>query len=360
MKILAILGSPHGLRGATNDVLSEVLAGCTGEGVETETVILSKQKIRYCVGCGNCLTKGVCTQKDDVPELHEKMREADGIILASPVYLGTVTGQMKTFLDRCLPLGHRPSFQGKYGISVAVSAGFFDVQTADYMLGVLIAFGVAPVGKVCGIAAGPGLLEQKEVVVAYARRLGQQLVTAIREQHEYPETGEQRRAHAFFRDLIYKYRHFFKADYKYWKEQGWLTMPLAEEEEARPAASASPSTTDTQLLTKLRSLLEAMPLAFDPAASKGLDAIIQLSLHSGQETLHYHFTIRNQTCQGEEGAATEPTLLLEGPAETWLAISEGRLDGAQAFMKGDFKVDGDMQVLMQFRSLFRNPQDTSS
>ncbi len=352
MKILAILGSPHGLRGATNGVLSEVLAGCTGKGVEIETIVLSKQKIKYCVGCANCLTKGACNQKDDVSAIHDKMREADGIILASPVYLGTVTGQMKVFLDRCLPLGHRPSFHGKYGISVAVSAGFMDVPTADYLLGVLVAFGVAPVGTVCGIAAAPGLLEQQDVVVAYARRLGRQLVTAIREQHEYPETGEQRRAHAFFRDLIYKYRKFFKADYEYWKEQGWLTIPQVEEEPQPSTTAAAPSEDDEQTFVKLRSLLGAIPQAFDPSAAQGLDATIQLVLHSGPETLHWYFTIREQKCQGKEGSVSKPTLLLEGPAKTWVAISEGRIDGAQAFIQGDFKFEGDLQVLMQFSTLF--------
>ena len=351
MKILAILGSPHGLKGATNEVLSEVLNGCTGKGVEIETIVLSKQKIGYCVGCGSCLTKGVCSKRDDVAAIHEKMRQADGIILASPVYLGTVTGQMKVFLDRCLPLGHRPGFHGKYGLSVAVSAGLMDVQTADYMLGVLTAFGVAPVGKICGIAAGPGLMEQKESTMAFARRLGKQLVTAIREKHLYPETGEQRRAHAFFRDLIYRYRHFFRADYEYWKEKGWLDMPM-DEDTPSTVTSTSSSTSDAETLTKLRSLLSAMPQAFDPTESKGVDAVIQLSLHSGHETLHYFLTIHDQKCKGEEGVAENPNLRLEGPAETWLAISEGRLDGAQAFMQGDIKFEGDMQVLMKFTSLF--------
>ena len=164
MKILAILGSPHGLEGATNELLTQVLESCRKEGAQTETIVLSKQKILYCVGCGNCLTEGECSIKDDVPKIHKKMSEVDGIIFASPVYLGTVTGQMKTFLDRCLPIGHRPSLQGKYGLAVVASAGIMDVPTKVFLENALTAFGVTCVGGICGIAVGPGMFEQEEII----------------------------------------------------------------------------------------------------------------------------------------------------------------------------------------------------
>ncbi|MHA1637414.1 MAG: flavodoxin family protein, partial [Candidatus Thorarchaeota archaeon] len=164
MKILAILGSPHGLEGSTYELLRKIIDSCKAEGAETETIVVSKKKILYCVGCANCLMEGECRIKDDVPEIHKKMEEADGIIFASPVYLGTVTGQMKTFIDRCLPLGHRPNLHGRYGLSVVASGGIFDVQTAEYLLSALASFGLAPVGSICGVAVAPGMFEETEIV----------------------------------------------------------------------------------------------------------------------------------------------------------------------------------------------------
>jgi multimeric flavodoxin WrbA len=138
------------------------------------------------------------------------MAEVDGIIFASPVYLGTVTRQMKTFLDRCLPLGHRPQLMGKYGLAVAVSAGIQDVETRDYLQNALTSFGVSVVGGICGIAVGPGFLDEEEIVTEHATRLGNQLVTAIREKHQYPETGELRVHEPFSETLLFDIKAFFR------------------------------------------------------------------------------------------------------------------------------------------------------
>lgn len=118
MKVLAINGSPRGEKGNTEVLLQEFLNGCIDTGAETETIYLKDKKIKHCIGCFTCWTKtpGKCIHKDDMEELLLKISEADVMVYATPLYYFTVTGLMKDFIDRKLPLGKREIIKsdGKY------------------------------------------------------------------------------------------------------------------------------------------------------------------------------------------------------------------------------------------------------
>ena len=281
------------------------------------------------------------------------MAEVDGIIFASPVYLGTVTGQMKTFLDRCLPLGHRPQLMGKYGLAIAVSAGIQDVETRDYLQNALTSFGVSVVGGICGIAVGPGFLEEEEILTEHATRLGNQLVTAIREKHQYPETGEFRRARAFFRDLIIRYQGLFQKDYEYWNEKGWLILPKDKRSESATIEGVESTELETaDTLSKCREMFEQMPLVFNPEEAKNLSATFQFEINSGPDTLVWHLKIKDNTCTGGEGSVKKPSLIVRCSASDWIALSEGRLGGMKAFITGRLKTSGNWRLLTKFQQMF--------
>ncbi|NMM63767.1 flavodoxin family protein [Clostridium sp. P21] len=109
MKILAINGSPRGEKGNTEVILKPFLKGCEEAGSEIEIVYLKDKNIKHCSGCFTCWTKtpGKCIHKDDMEELLKKVLEADIIVYATPLYYFTVTGIMKDFMDRMLPLNNR-------------------------------------------------------------------------------------------------------------------------------------------------------------------------------------------------------------------------------------------------------------
>ncbi|WP_147565830.1 flavodoxin family protein [Clostridium tyrobutyricum] len=106
MKILAINGSPNGKNGNTDVMLQHFLKGCKRAGGEVETVYLKDKNIHHCSGCFNCWTKtpGKCIHKDDMGELLDKILQTDIMVYATPLYYFTVTGIMKDFMDRMLPL----------------------------------------------------------------------------------------------------------------------------------------------------------------------------------------------------------------------------------------------------------------
>lgn len=106
MKITAFNGSPKADRGSTQVIISALLEGAAYAGASTENVLLARKKIGHCIGCFTCWTKtpGKCVLKDDTEELLQKYMSSDIVIMASPLYVDHVTGIMKDFMDRSLPL----------------------------------------------------------------------------------------------------------------------------------------------------------------------------------------------------------------------------------------------------------------
>jgi multimeric flavodoxin WrbA len=106
MKVLAINGSP---RKAWNTamLLNSALEGAASKGAKTELVHLYDLDFKGCTSCFSCKIKngksyGKCALKDDLTPILQKAAEADAIILGSPIYIGYVTGEMKSFLERLI------------------------------------------------------------------------------------------------------------------------------------------------------------------------------------------------------------------------------------------------------------------
>jgi multimeric flavodoxin WrbA len=107
MKILAINGSPRGKKGNTFIMVESFLAGAKAAGAETEHVLLAERQIEPCKGCFSCWLKtpGKCVIKDDMTEMLEKIKtKPDIVVFATPLYVFNVTGLMKNFMDRTVPL----------------------------------------------------------------------------------------------------------------------------------------------------------------------------------------------------------------------------------------------------------------
>jgi len=122
MRILGINGSPHEA-GNTSFALRYALQACQQLGAETEYFSLAGKDLHPCDGCWTCRSGECVYVADDMAPILEAMRRCDGLLLASPVYMGLVTGQMKVMMDRSVPLRanrDRPfSMSGKVGGGIA-------------------------------------------------------------------------------------------------------------------------------------------------------------------------------------------------------------------------------------------------
>lgn len=118
--IVGICGSPR--KQATHYVLERALGTLEDEGFETEFFTVRGKNISPCRHCDYCLRNRECVLKDDMYPLYDLLRGAQGIIIATPVYNGGVSAQVKAIMDRCRALGAEDydSLRGKVGMGIAV------------------------------------------------------------------------------------------------------------------------------------------------------------------------------------------------------------------------------------------------
>ena len=129
MKVLLINGSPHP-NGNTALALREMEKVFAEEGIKADTLRIGSEAIRGCIACGSCNRNGKCVFDDAVNVAAEKFREADGLVVASPVYYASPNGTVEAFMDR---LFYSTPFDKtmKVGAAVAVARRAGTTATMD-------------------------------------------------------------------------------------------------------------------------------------------------------------------------------------------------------------------------------------
>jgi multimeric flavodoxin WrbA len=118
--IVGICGSPR--QQATEYVLEEALQILEKKGFKTKLWTVRGKEIAFCTHCDYCLVEKACVLQDDMQELYVLLTEATGIILATPVYNGGVSAQIKAVMDRtrAAVASDENIFKGKIGMGIAV------------------------------------------------------------------------------------------------------------------------------------------------------------------------------------------------------------------------------------------------
>jgi multimeric flavodoxin WrbA len=178
MKVVAIVGSPHA-DGNTAYLVDAALKEIAAQGIETEKIVLGQYVVNPCMGHEKCGTFAACKIKDDAPAIVKKYNEADGVILASPVYFFDVTAQMKAFIDRnFFTFTHEGKKKAKYAGLLAQGGG----GGADETINTLKAFVGLPEQN---IFIASGYTDNKPAkdtpaLVKKAREMGQQLAAKLK------------------------------------------------------------------------------------------------------------------------------------------------------------------------------------
>ena len=100
MKVLGVVGSQR-KNGNTSALVKEALKPFEENGIDTELLFLGDYNINDCNGCDGCQDTFRCIVDDDMQDIYPKILEADAIVLGSPTYFYNISGDMKTFIDRC-------------------------------------------------------------------------------------------------------------------------------------------------------------------------------------------------------------------------------------------------------------------
>lgn len=145
-RILALHGGRK--KGNTTRVLDEIEALFTNHDITLERVVLTTQAFSACKGCMRCITNGTCPLNDDLTRLFARLSKYDGIIFATPVYIGTLSGTMKHVLDRACAFYHRPPLAGIPLLSVATTAASGLPYTFAYLEKAGMEWGLHPAGRI--------------------------------------------------------------------------------------------------------------------------------------------------------------------------------------------------------------------
>lgn len=368
MKVLALNGSPRKRISATSRILEALLAGMQDAGAETTLVQLAALDLRTCVGCYTCwvATPGECIHRDrdGMAGIMTAYREADVVVFGTPLYHFSMTGLMKTFLDRLLPElepwlvqdPHRASWtshprrhRGPARAFLVSPCGFPDedqfaplVHTFRYIagrhhwtwMGELLRTGAEPLSRTALAPLFAGYLadvRRAGAALATEGRIPDPLAEALR-RDLFPGGKEAFRdqANRFWRDLMA--RHGRPAG---------ATLTALTEEDLDPAGAG----------LSCRSLVAGMTATFDAAAAGDLDARIEFRI-GGAEPGTYHIAVAAGSCRFADGPARSPALTIEAPSDVWTAIATGRRDGREALMEGAYRASGDFALLLRMGRLF--------
>jgi multimeric flavodoxin WrbA len=184
MKVVAFNGSPR-KDGNTTILITHAFRELEKEGVRTELMQLSGKEIRGCIACYKCFENRDqrCAVKDDIAnECIEKMVEADGIILGSPVYFTDVTAEMKALIDRAgfVSRANGAMHKNKVGAAVVALRRSGAVHALDTMNHFLLAAEMIVIGRGIGVGKDKGDVEKDEEGIQAVKAIGQRMAWLLK------------------------------------------------------------------------------------------------------------------------------------------------------------------------------------
>jgi multimeric flavodoxin WrbA len=226
-KILAILSSP--LKGGNTAKLVENISEEIRKtsGMDVEKVYLSDLDLKICKGCHVCIMHGekFCPLNDSRNFLFSKMNEADGIILATPIYCMQVSTLMKVFIDHFAYLWHRPSLFHKKVLVACVGAGGGPIAkpVLDYMELNAFRWGMDVVSRISVLRFDTPLSARARTrQMEYVAKESRIFAEAVAGDVVRPPSLQNLFWFNIWRQSALAGRKNNSEDYRYWEARGWL------------------------------------------------------------------------------------------------------------------------------------------
>jgi len=183
VKVIGIVCSPR-KGGNTEIMVREALNTVQEQGGETELITVYDKTINPCDGCFGCEKTSICHINDDMQEIYQKMLEADGIIIGTPVYFHNVTAQAKAIMDRTFAFRPSRKLRGKVAGAIVVTRRVGAGQTRTLLNSYLLLQQMLVAGSAIGYAwrekgeirEGPGGGPDSSAL-GEARNLGKDMVS---------------------------------------------------------------------------------------------------------------------------------------------------------------------------------------
>ncbi len=397
MKILALNGSPRMKASSTYHMLKPLIEGMEAAGADVDLLHIRRLDLKECNGCYTCWirTPGVCIYKDSMTEALKLYNEADMVIFGTPLYHYSMSGIMKTFIDRTLPRyepwlipnrnrpemsGHPERFDKPNKMMLVSPCGFPEFDNFDALVATFkqIAYmeGFEYVGDILRPAAE--VLSRRDLqnlFTAYYALLRQAGREIIVDGVISPELQRELR-----KDLLPggKQAFYDMAD-AYWTQQMDRFDVPDEKRRTVPIPPAAPADSDNasdapkgtgmvngRYLITNKQMLDYMVGMYNANALPDLRATIQftIAMPTGVDfdagAMAWYMDIGGGQCRLYEGQTAVPTLSITTPYEVWYDIGLGKINAQEAFTEGKYDAHGSMTVLEQFPQIFQYPQPGKS
>ena len=230
MKIVILMGSPR--KQDSLNVCKEIESRLGTKDITYDYIFLKDYEIQDCRGCGICFNKSenLCPCKDDLSIIRKKLIEADGIVLATPVYAYQVPAPIKRIIDRMAFLFHRQELVGKPVLVVVTSDGGGHKQVSKYIKMTVSGWACNLIGTINIIS--PMYFKDKKDNSAwgYSESYHNKISLRIKKlSHKFKVSIESKvtKNPSFYELFMFnclRTKTFtFQADYDFWNEKGWLS-----------------------------------------------------------------------------------------------------------------------------------------
>ncbi|MHB1652186.1 MAG: NAD(P)H-dependent oxidoreductase [Desulfitobacteriaceae bacterium] len=342
MNIFVLNGSPKGERSNTFKITTAFLEGLNSkQNHNIDIVNISKTSIKHCQGCFACWTNtpGKCVIKDDMAELIEQYIKADLIVWSFPLYYFGMPSKIKAFLDRMLPTnlpymdlnedgtsGHPSRYDLSHQRYVLISTcGFYTTKNNyDALFRQFeIIFGDKLTKIICSegeLFRVPQLEGRTSEYLSYAKQAGE----------EFAEHG------SFSGDTQNKLSEL-------------LYPPNVFVEMADTSWEINEPSANNNLQDKSYNFMRQMAAIYN-SQDYTKDVVIEMYFIDLDKT--YQLCLGKEKCIIKTDDFTSYTTRIETTFELWLQISEGKINGAEAMMKKQYKVLGDFNTMLKMDDYF--------
>lgn len=181
-EVMVVMASPRP-KGSSSVLAAEAARGAAGAGALVRTVRLADLSFGPCHACDGCRKPGArgCVQNDDMKALHADIQSSHGLLIASPVYWFTMSGQAKLFMDRLYVFGAQ-GYRGLKGkrIGIILASGDADPRASGAVNAMrafqdAFAYLEAPLAGMIHAGGGAGTMKRNEALLKEAYDLGRAL-----------------------------------------------------------------------------------------------------------------------------------------------------------------------------------------
>ncbi|GHU56812.1 hypothetical protein AGMMS49975_20880 [Clostridia bacterium] len=348
MSTIVINGSPRGVKSNSFKLAAAFLDGA---GItDYEVVESAKLDVKPCAGCFGCwkTTPGVCVLKDDMAGVLGKLKAADLVVWAFPLYYFSVPGGLKNLIDRQLPMnlpfmtgeeggGHPARYDTSRRRNVVVSTcGFYTAEGNYTSVDAMFTKYYGDFEKIyCGqgeLFSVPQLSSRTDEYLSHVKRAGA----------EYLRGGITPETRRGLNELLYPKDAFEKMADASWGVQKAEDGVVVKADES---------------LTFVRQMA-----ALYNKANYDKDRVIEMNFTDIGK--RYQITLTAEDAKVAEDNLTAADTVITTPFAVWKAISKGELQGSEALMQGKYSVKGDFSAMLKWDEFFGagktpKPQETS-